>query len=337
MRPGRLDPIRTHTRGEAGYTADMAMGQEVLVLGSGVSGMTTALCLAEAGAKVRIVTAEPYQRTTSALAGALWGPYVVNDPRVLEWSIRTLEEVRPLCSLDRTGVKFVHGGEATRVPMEPPEWLHQFDDFRLSSAAETPPGYIGSWTYSAPIFDMPVYLRYLDERLRSAAVQVTVLSQPLRSLQEVTPYAKIVVNCTGLGARILVPDETLRPSWGQLLVTENPGLTGFFSDYPEVDEPTYYIAHADHVILGGCVFGEHVDVATANAAAVKIRKRCSAIEPRLCGAKILASRSAFRPVRPEVRLDRTIVDETVIIHNYGHGGSGITLSWGCARSVQAML
>ena len=37
--------------------------------------------------------------------------------------------------------------------------------------------------------------------------------------------------------------------------------------------------------------------------------------------------------RTEVRLDKEIISDKIVIHNYGHGGSGVTLSWGCAEEV----
>jgi D-amino-acid oxidase len=41
-----------------------------------------------------------------------------------------------------------------------------------------------------------------------------------------------------------------------------------------------------------------------------------------------------RPVRPKgVRLELEDVDGRAVIHNYGHGGSGFTVSWGCAEEV----
>ncbi len=41
--------------------------------------------------------------------------------------------------------------------------------------------------------------------------------------------AAVVVNCTGLGARALVPDPAVRPGRGQLVVVENPGVTEWFT------------------------------------------------------------------------------------------------------------
>ena len=34
-----------------------------------------------------------------------------------------------------------------------------------------------------------------------------------------------------------------------------------------------------------------------------------------------------------MRLDKELISGRPLIHNYGHGGSGVTLSWGCADSV----
>ena len=43
-------------------------------------------------------------------------------------------------------------------------------------------------------------------------------------------------------------------------------------------------------------------------------------------------RAGLRPFRAEsVRLEH--VSGTAIIHNYGHGGAGVTFSWGCAGEV----
>lgn len=42
----------------------------------------------------------------------------------------------------------------------------------------------------------------------------------------------------------------------------------------------------------------------------------------------------FRPAGPRIEAER--VDEKTVIHNYGHGGSGWSLSWGCAAEAVAL-
>jgi D-amino-acid oxidase len=54
-------------------------------------------------------------------------------------------------------------------------------------------------------------------------------------------------------------------------------------------------------------------------------------------AGIIGHRVGLRPTRPQVRLEESTVDRTRLIHNYGHGGAGVTLSWGCAREVLALV
>jgi len=40
-----------------------------------------------------------------------------------------------------------------------------------------------------------------------------------------------------------------------------------------------------------------------------------------------------RPQRPEIRLERVEIGGRPVVHNYGHSGAGVSLSWGCADSV----
>jgi D-amino-acid oxidase len=43
-------------------------------------------------------------------------------------------------------------------------------------------------------------------------------------------------------------------------------------------------------------------------------------------------------VRPTIRVEAEQLPSGVrLVHNYGHGGAGITVSWGCARDTAALL
>jgi D-amino-acid oxidase len=69
--------------------------------------------------------------------------------------------------------------------------------------------------------------------------------------------------------------------------------------------------------------------------AAAIIERCADLVPELRGVEVLEHLAGLRPVRPTVRLEAEPAtgDTPRVIHNYGHGGSGITLAWGCADDV----
>jgi D-amino-acid oxidase len=311
----------------------------VLVIGAGVSGLTTAVRLAESkdpAMHVRVLAKNPPARTTSAHAGASWGPYLVDDARVLDWSNHTLEILRTIAiEHPQSGVRLVHGLEAAPFALEAPVWARGVEAFRLCEPEELPHGYVSGWRYTIPLLDMPAYLSFLEGRLK--AVGVTVEIAEVTTLEGVVGADEIVVNCTGLGARDLVPDDSMSPTRGQLVVVKNPGIDWFFQDHAEDEDLTYFLPHGDHVVLGGsAIAGSDNDIPDP-AIADGIIERCARIEPLLAQAEVLEHRVGLRPSRSRVRVERGDIDGHPVIHNYGHGGSGLTLSWGCAREVVAQV
>ena len=178
---------------------------------------------------------------------------------------------------------------------------------------------------------MPVYLGYLTERFTHGGGRLE-LGQ-LGSLAEAD--AAVVVNCTGCGARDLVPDHEVLPVRGQVVLVANPGLTEFFIGPTEgTADLVYMFPHGDTVLLGGSEQPGNWDLNPDPGLSRRILAGCAAIEPRLAGAGILAERVGLRPVRPRVRLESEPLGAgRLLVHNYGHGGAGVTLSWGCARDV----
>jgi D-amino-acid oxidase len=305
---------------------------DVLVVGAGVSGLTTAVRLGEAGLRVRIWAAGTDHETTSYAAGATWSPYLVeSSDRVRAWSFETLQVLRELAADPDTGIALLAGVEAAREPVEPPEWCDGLDGFRMCLAAELPDGFATGWRFVAPVLDMPSYLGYL--RRRAAAAGAGIELRRIRSLADATDAAPVVVNCAGIGARDLVPDPTVVPYRGQIVVVQNPGITEFFVE--ESEPPLYYLPHGATAILGGTAQeGDFTTTADPDIAAA-IVARCSRIEPRLRDARVIGHRVGLRPARPTVRIewDR----DGRVVHNYGHGGAGVTLSWGCANYVTTLL
>ena len=78
----------------------------VVVIGAGVSGLTSAICLAEAGWPVRVWAAQTPRQSTSAVAGAVWGPRS-REPvaGVRAWTLESLRTFLELADEPGTGVR----------------------------------------------------------------------------------------------------------------------------------------------------------------------------------------------------------------------------------------
>jgi D-amino-acid oxidase len=310
---------------------------EAVVVGCGVIGLTAAITLREAGFDVRIVAAELPPATTSSVAAAIWYPYkAYPEDRVLSWGRRAYGVFEELSDDPKSGVLMREGVEIYRQTAPDPWWAEAVPRVRRCTEDELPPGYRDGHAFVAPIVEMPVYLSYLMDRF--AAAGGTVQRRTLSSLDEVAGEVGVVVNCVGLGARELVGDPSLQPIRGQVVRVSNPGLTRFTLDEDDPEDVTYIVPRSDDCILGGTADDDQWTLDPDPQTATGILDRCARLEPSLARADILEHKVGLRPGRPAIRLEREDgPTDTTIIHNYGHGGSGVTLSWGCAEEVLSLL
>jgi D-amino-acid oxidase len=311
---------------------------DVLVVGAGVCGLTTGIRLLEAGLAVQIWTAAYPASTTSAAAGAYWSPFLVGpSPRLRAWAAGGYRVLTELAADPRTGIRTGTCRRASRGNVVLPWWSDIPADLGDCSPTELPAGFRTGLRYTVPIIDMPVYLEYLLDRFLESGGRLRL--HPIRELAEAAGAAEVVVNCAGLGARGLALDPGVRPVRGQTVVVANPGLDGVFvDDSPGSDLSTYIVAHRDVVVLGGTSQEGDSRLDPDPATARSILERCRAVEPLLGGAQVLEHRVGLRPARREVRLEAGGLLEGVrVLHNYGHGGAGVTLSWACADDVTALI
>jgi D-amino-acid oxidase len=307
--------------------------REAIVLGCGVAGLSTAVRLLEAGFKVKIVTRDRTPRTTSDVAAAVWYPFLCGPPdRALLWSRRTFRVLRELSRDAATGVTMVPGIDLHETDDgSDPWWKEAVDSLRRAESGELPSGFLAGHVFTVPIVAMPVYMKWLETRVGSLGG--TIETRTVSDLEALLLKASLVVNCTGLGARELVKDDELYPIKGQV-VRVAAGHADRFVQAGGAGSPlTYIIPRPDCTVLGGTedegVWDLNVDPGTAD----EILARCRALLPGLTNAAVLSHAVALRPGRREVRLETVRAPGGVVIHNYGHGGSGVTLSWGCADEV----
>lgn len=316
----------------------MSDALDVLVLGAGVIGLTTAVHLAESGLRVEVRTAVPPELTTSAAAGAIWGLYyVTREESVVRWSRETLRTLIGLADEPASGVRLVRGVEASRTPAVLLDGVDLLPGLRRCEPAELPPGFAAGFEYTAPLVDMPAYLNYLTGRLRAAGARLVVA--PVDRLDAAAHDAAAVVNCTGIRARELSGDEEVYPVRGQVVVAANPGITDFFAEDSDTSsELLYILPHEDKVVLGGTAEPGRWSLTPDPAVAAAIVARCAAVVPSIATAPVLEHRVGLRPGRSRVRLEEEPgYNGARMIHSYGHGGAGVSLSWGCAFEVSRRL
>ncbi|MFD7133339.1 FAD-dependent oxidoreductase [Streptomyces sp. NPDC059894] len=307
---------------------------DVIVVGGGVIGLVTAVVLAERGRRVRVWTREPAERTTSAVAGALWWPYHIGPvASARAWALRSLEVYEELAGRPEvTGVRLVEGVMGGTEPGAVAAWTAgRLTGLRPATAREYPAGR-GLWA-RLPLIDMAVHLPWLRERLLRAGG--TVEERAVSDLAEAD--APVVVNCTGLGARDLAADTSVRPQRGQLVVVENPGIrTWLVSTGPDGDL-AYLFPQPGRLLLGGTAEDDNWSPEPDPAVAAAIVRRCAAFRPEVAGARVLEHRVGLRPVRHAVRLEReALPDGRSVVHHYGHGGGGVTVAWGCAEEAAGL-
>lgn len=300
--------------------------QRVLVVGAGVVGLTCAVRLAESGRRVDVLARELPQETTSTVAAALWYPYrALPQNRVTDWSAASYDAFARLAEDPESGVRMLPGTEVLREPSPDPWWV---DAVPRLERVRPPGGYPDAWSFVAPVIDTPVYLRWLARRLQAAGGTITRMAVPA------LPQAPLVVNCSGLGARLLGRDPSVAPVRGQVLLVEQWGLERWWLDGAGL---TYVVPRGRHVVVGGSDEEGDWNLGASPTQAAAIRERARRLVPELEEARVVRHVVGLRPARPVVRLEAERFGERTVVHCYGHGGAGVTLSWGCADEVAGLV
>lgn len=163
--------------------------------------------------------------------------------------------------------------------------------------------------------------------------------------------ADIVVNCTGLSASTLggVEDKSLYPVRGQIVLVRNdPGGNYSISGSDDsMDETAYVITRGagGGTILGGSLQIGNSDPQVDPNLAMRIMRRCISFCPQLIqtGSRleeldIIRHSVGIRPSRHDgARVQKERMGDLVIVHNYGHGGTGYQCSYGCAEDAVNLL
>ncbi len=222
----------------------------------------------------------------------------------------------------RRGTELLHG------PAPRPWWADAVPHLEQVEAPRT--GYDAARTFTAPVVEMGVYLPWLVARIEGLGGTVTRMA-----LSGLPDLADVVVNAAGVGARLFAQDGAVVPVRGQVVLVEQVGLEEWLLDGAG---PTYVVPRSRDVVVGGTDEEGSWDRTVDEGAAKEILARARDLVPELRKAKVLGHRVGLRPARPAVRLEASAVaDGRQVVHCYGHGGAGVTVSWGCADEVADLV
>lgn len=308
--------------------------KSVTIIGCGVMGLSSGIRFLEEGYDVKIVAASIPPDTTSNIAAAYWYPYMVAPrDRVAGWAAYSYKKYKELSNKPETGVGMVDFVRLFVSELDEPYMRLAGDSFRDAGADELPQGYKG-YIAEIPRVETPVYMAYLMERFKELGGVIQKLDHEIKELRDISNERDLIINSTGLGAGKLCNDENVFPIRGQLVRTTNPGLKNVVNDELGPLAVSYIVPRENDCILGGTAQENNWDLEPDPETSKAILRKCSALEPKLKNAEVLEYKVGLRPGRTEVRLElEQLPGVGPVIHNYGHGGAGITLSWGCAEEV----
>lgn len=314
------------------------MSSEVIVLGCGIIGLSSALRLQARGYAPRIITRDLPQATTSQVAAAIW--YIYNAyplDKAQVWARATLAQLHHLADHQPgCGVSLVPLMELTLEAVADPWWRDDVRNFRRLTADEIAPPFADGFGADIPLIEPGLYLPYLLERFRADGGVVE--QRTVASLDELVAPNRVIIHCTGVYARDVAGDAGVYPLRGQVVrVAKRDAVSSAFMDESDHQRPRYIIPRSGDIVVGGTLQKDVWDLTPDPAITAEIIARGAAIYPDLADAPVLSVAAGLRPGRDAVRLELEWCDEScAVIHNYGHGGAGFTLAWGCADEVVAL-
>lgn len=312
----------------------MANNNKVLIIGCGVSGLSCGIRLQEHGYKTRIIASKLPPETTSNIAPAYWYPYKVYPlDRVLNWGAVSYEYFSQLKYINNSGVSLTSLIKLYDSEVQLPAWTKITRNLEILCGNDLPEGYGFGFSTEVPLIETPIYMYFLFNRYINTGGEVLKLDKDLESVKQYTDDYSIIINCTGLGSYNLFNDRNMYPIRGQIVRVTNPGINKIFSDQDGHLSLSYIVPRSSDCILGGTAEENNWDDKINMDVSIKIISNCRQILPGLKDSVVLDNIVGLRPGRNQVRLELEEYNGCKIVHNYGHGGAGFTLSWGCAKEV----
>lgn len=348
----------------------MELSKDVVhVVGSGIIGLGAAIYFRQQGFPVHVVSANDTYLPTSPVAGAFWLPYACSMSIEEEIALAqpTYSYLQQCASDPISGVQPRCGFEyfdstVDKQHYERTPWWASLDGISFERRSENEIAslhrsntilgpIVAGWEFRVPVVNTPLLLQWLENQARSFGV--TFENRNVESLDQQLSQCSILINCTGGWATRLTHEEKMVGTQGvAVAVAGEP----FGSDLIFLEQgrssslPTYIIPQTVRTVLGGSLEpltqpGEVWNVADrskwqpAGSMVENILDRCRSLVTPSGDIDVIRASAALRPVRFQSppRIEKEIRNGKVVLHNYGHGGSGVTTFWGSAMLAHELL
>lgn len=362
------------------------MKEKIIIIGSGVSGITTGLTLQLLGYDTEIYTDKIAKQTdkqshpefASLFPSASVIPHSVFSNHLEELFKQSQSFFYELRKRPFPGLTIHKHYEIFEFKADQPEYVNWMPNARdldeptphLPDADE-----MYGWIFDCIFADWPLYFPALQNLYKQAGGKITIKKLSTDDIQHLP--SSTIINCSGLGSSLLFDDPAPQLLFrGHLIhIKDAPLITNDANEiisYNYTPEPSKYAdsdgnacdiycyPRKDGWILGG---SRQAGTITANGEwkGNEITSNCYEVKNIAFPSQIVdlnrklieqsfdISLNDFDTVTPSVgyryirnkngglRLEEEVIKNKKIYHNYGHGGAGVTLSWGCAVQIASKI
>ncbi|XP_050400433.2 D-aspartate oxidase isoform X2 [Patella vulgata] len=323
--------------------------KKICVVGAGIIGLSSAIRIQDRYPKIDItIIADKFSpNTTSDGAGALFEVFAVGDTPlelVQKWAKETWDHLKNVAfsvEADSARVQHVSGYWVTGDPPMTSETSPDEENTSRRLTSEEmqllfPRAKSGKF-FTSYLVDCTSYLPWLMKQYMNKGGKI--INKTIQSLDELYPLYDIIINCSGLHSHQLLGDKELFPARGETIRVHAPWIKHFYVQ-DIGDEFTYIFPGSKNVVLGATFQKGNWNTKPNHEDRAALFERCCQIHPSLKMATVDYSWVGLRPCRSRVRLELeppSAHTKCRVIHNYGHGGAGVTLHWGCAQTVVDLL
>ncbi|XP_055379259.1 D-aspartate oxidase [Condylostylus longicornis] len=327
---------------------------KIAIIGAGVNGLSCGVQLAKYYknlAEITIISEVFSPHTTGDGSAGLWGPYLIGSTKsekIIEWSKITHDFFEELWLSDDSGIAGICLIPAIRVSSSNDDIMEDFwkdivygwrrlTKYELEKLSnETGNKFVQGMqfmTFTAEPIKLLPYLTEIFKKFNGKLIEGKI--ENFNDFVKNSNY-DVIINCTGLGSKTLIGDKNVHAIRGQVARVQAPWM--YYTYLDEASNGNYIIPNTESVVIGGTHQMEDYNTIPDEGDKKFILNGCKQIVPALENASFLFDWVGLRPGRTEVRIEKVITDDgKIIIHNYGHGGSGVTICWGCATNVLELL